>query len=438
MKRKILKNLISWKNAKDRKPLILYGARQVGKTYVLKQFGTAEFGKLFYLNFDERREELSRLFSGDLSAKEIVMRIEILYQQKIDFDNDLLIFDEIQECPRALTSLKYFSESMKQLAVCSAGSHLGLFLNDESFPVGQVDMLNLYPMDFEEFLREQNPALAEALQAIRHPSEISEFLHAKLWETLKIFYVLGGLPAAVACFLDRRESMVEAFTAVRSVQKNLITGYMSDFSKHAGKENASHIRRIFENIPVQLSRETDGSARRFRFKGVVPNKTKYEALAGPIDWLVKAGLAIKVPITELATIPLKAYTKENFFKLYLFDIGVLGAMLDLPVEALLDQDYGMYKGFFAENYVAQALLSAGMTELFSWVHRTAELEFLCIIDGRIVPIEVKSGKQEKSKSLSEFAKRYSPPKMIRISALPFRQGTTVTNYPLYLAASAIG
>lgn len=416
-----------------RKPLILYGARQVGKTHVLKDFGTNEFRKTFYLNFEERRVELSSIFDADLSSREIITRIEVLFQDSVDIDHDLLILDEIQECPRAITSLKYFAETMKQLAVCCAGSHLGLALNKESFPVGQVDMQHLFPMDFKEFLLAENPRLAEMVSAVDDYSNIDDFLHLKIWESLKIYYVTGGLPAAVACFLERRGHMGEALPAIRAVQRNLITGYTSDFSKHAGKENASHIRRVFESIPVQLSRQIDASAGKFVFKGVIPQNSRYDSLAGPIDWLIKSGLAVKVPIVEMPSVPLKAFTKENIFKLYLFDVGILGAMLDLPPGSLLNQDYGMYKGFFAENFVAQEFIAAGARDLYAWMRRTAEVEFLRTFNETIVPIEVKSGQRTRSKSLSVYSERYSPSMMIRLSGLRYQKGTKVTNYPLYLA-----
>jgi hypothetical protein len=433
MFRKIDTQLLAWKNSPFRKPLILYGSRQVGKTHALKNFGKAEFGKTFYLNFEEKRDDLNRLFGGSLSSKEIVTRIELLFQDRIDIERDLLILDEIQQCPRALTSLKYFAETMSQLAVCCAGSHLGIALSDEAFPVGQVDMLHLFPMDFEEFLGEADPQLTQATFGSSDWAGIDEFLHARLWESLKIYYMTGGLPAAVASYLQRKESLVEAFGEVREVQRNLIAGYISDFSKHAGKENANHIHRVFENVPVQLSRQLDASTAKFTFKGVIPQKGKYEFLAGPINWLVKAGLVIKVPIVEMPSIPLKAFAKENVFKLYLFDVGILGAMLDLPLSALRDQDYGMYKGFFAENFVAQQFVASGARDLFAWTHRTSEVEFVRVLNGEVIPIEVKSGQRTRAKSLASYAERYSPSRMIHISGRPYHRGSLVTNYPLYLA-----
>jgi predicted AAA+ superfamily ATPase len=433
MNRKISKKLVAWKNSTARKPLILYGARQVGKTYILKTFGNSQFRKTFYLNFEEKRDELNKLFSAGLTSREIISRIEIMFQDKLDIGQDLVLFDEIQECPRALTSLKYFSETMKELAVCCAGSYLGLALNEESFPVGQVDMLHLFPLDFEEFLEQENPQLAEIYSNTEDYGKIDDFLHAKLWNSLTTYYITGGLPAAVGFYIDNRENIAVAFDGVRSIQKTLIAGYTSDFAKHAGKENANHLHRIFESIPVQLSRAIDSSAKKYTFKGVIPLKTKYESFAGPIDWLIKSGLIIKAPVLEMPALPLRAFAKENTFKLYLFDIGILGAMLNLTPGTLIDQDYGLYKGFFAENFTAQEFVASGAEDLYAWVHRTSEVEFLRVLNDVVVPVEVKSGLRTRAKSLAVFAERYAPSRMITISGRKYHKGNLVVNYPLYLA-----
>jgi predicted AAA+ superfamily ATPase len=434
MKRKIYKKLVSWKESKSRKPLILYGARQTGKTFILKQFAKNEFAGMHYLNFEERRDDLLRLFDTDLTSDKIVARIELLLNVSIDPAKDIFIFDEIQECPRALTSLKYFSETKRELAVCCAGSHLGIALTTDSFPVGQVDMLHMYPLCFEEFLMADNPALAKILAGFEHDDDsIDEFVHERLWEELKAYYITGGLPDVVVQYISLKENALRAFLAARDMQAKLITGYTSDFSKHSGKENAHHILRVFENVPVQLSRETDGSAKKFRFKDVIPGKSKFAELAGPIDWLVRCGLVCKTHITETPSLPLKAYIKENRFKLYLFDIGILGSMLELPFQAILDQNYGIYKGFFAENFVAQEFIAAGADPLYCWSQRNAEVEFLRVLDGKIVPVEVKSGKRTKSKSLAVYSQRYNPHMKIKISGLPYNKKESFINYPLYLA-----
>jgi predicted AAA+ superfamily ATPase len=385
------------------------------------------------LNFEEKRDELNKLFSAGLTSRDVINRVEIMFLDKVNIEQDLVIFDEIQECPPALTSLKYFSETMSGLAVCCAGSHLGLALSGDSFPVGQVDMLHLYPLDFEEFLMEENPPLAAMLSGVSDYSKIDEFLHVRLWDSLKRYYITGGLPAAVKRFIDNRDALARALSEVRNIQKTLIAGYTGDFAKHAGKENANHLHRIFENIPVQLCRAVDASAKKYAFKGVIPGKSKYENIAGPVDWLIKSGLVIKVPVLETPSMPLRAFAKENTFKLYLFDVGILGAMLDLPPGTLIGQDYGSYKGFFAENFAAQEFVAGGAGDLYSWVHRTSEVEFLRVLNDTVVPVEVKSGLRTRAKSLAVYAERYAPSRMITISGRPYRKGNLVINFPLYLA-----
>ena len=234
MNRKISKKLTLWKNSKTRKPLILYGARQVGKTYILKKWGNSQFRKVFYLNFEENRNDLNKLFSGSLESIEIISKIEVIHQDTINTKHDLVIFDEIQECPRALTSLKYFSETRNELAICCAGSHLGLALHEESFPVGQVDMLNLFPLDFEEFLAEENPQLSALVAGLENYAKIDDFLHARLWNSLKSYYVTGGLPAAIQMYLDKKETLADAYAGPKC-PKNIDYRLYQRFCEACGK-----------------------------------------------------------------------------------------------------------------------------------------------------------------------------------------------------------
>ncbi len=433
MDRLLYKKLLEWKHSRYRKPLLLQGARQVGKTYLLKEFGRREFKQVHYINF-EKGYDVDFLFKENLDVHRIIDNISLLLDRDINIKEDLLIFDEIQECPGALTSLKYFNEDMKELALCCAGSHIGVSLNLKSFPVGQVDFLNLFPMNFEEFLMAVNKRKAKILADFSDETVIPEAVHRQLWKDLKIYYVTGGMPEAVKRYVDLRESQFEAFSNVRTVQQTIIQGYRSDFAKHAGKENAAHINRVFDNVPVQLSRNIDASVSRYRFKGVIPNKSKFAQLEGPIDWLLKSGLIIKVSIVNTPGLPLKSFCKDNTFKLYLFDTGLLGSMLDLPVDSILNQDYGRYKGYYAENFVAQEFAAAGCGELFSWVGRSSEIEFLRVINNAVVPVEVKSGSRTKAKSLSAYRDKYSPELQIKISANNLqRDGGQMHNYPLYLS-----
>jgi predicted AAA+ superfamily ATPase len=438
MDRILFRELLAWKASKYRKPLLLQGARQVGKTYLLKEFGRKEFKQVHYINFEKQRD-LDFLFKENLDSKRIIANISILLDREINIKEDLLIFDEIQECPDALTSLKYFNEDMKELALCCAGSHIGVSLNRRSFPVGQVDFLNLFPMNFEEFLMAMNKRKAALLAGFSDETVIPEVIHRQLWKDLKVYYITGGMPEAVKRYLDLKENPLEAFKSVRKIQQGILQGYRGDFAKHAGKVNAAHINRVFENIPVQLSKNIDGSVSRFRFKDVIPNKSKFIDLEGPIDWLLNSGLIIKVFIVDNPAIPLRNYIKDNIFKLYLFDTGLLGCMMDLSFDSILNQDYGRYKGFYAENFTAQEFIAAdyswpGNRELFSWAGKNSEIEFIMEIDDMVVPVEVKSGQRTKAKSLLVYKNKYKPPRLIKITANNLqRENTQVHNYPLYLA-----
>jgi uncharacterized protein len=281
----------------------------------------------------------------------------------------VLFFDEVQECPRAITSLKYYAEELPELSVCCAGSHLGMSLSNSSFPVGKVDEFTLHPMSFGEFLLSFDEKLYSLL--IDEQPPLARVFHERLWEALKLYYFVGGMPEAVQVFIDTKDKNHEYFTLVRDIQRQLINGYQADFAKHAGKVNAVHINRVFENIPEQMTKVVDGSVNRYRFKEVIPGYSKFSQFEGPIDWLNQAGLCLQVYIVESPAIPLRGRRKSNLFKLFLHDIGLLGCMADIPLQSILLQDYGTYKGYLAENYIARELTSAGITELYSWRGRTS-------------------------------------------------------------------
>jgi predicted AAA+ superfamily ATPase len=413
--------------------LVLQGARQVGKTWLLKEFGRREFRRMFYVNF-ENTKAFSTLFRGGFRPTSVVSQLSILFNEDLDPDKDLLVFDEVQNSGDALTSLKYFREEMPGLAVCCAGSHIGLAVGGSSFPVGQVEFLTLYPLTFEEFLMAMDERAAAVVAGFGPDTIVPEAIHSHLWEWLKVYYLVGGLPEAVERYRSQRNAPLEAFHDVRAVQRALVQGYQSDFAKHAGKANAVHINRVLESIPVQMSRSLDDRVERFRFKGVIPERSKFAQLESPIDWLVKTGLAIRTRYVEKPVVPLRAFASRNLFKLYLFDVGLLGCMLDLPFDAVLSQDYGSYKGYVAENFVAQELTAAGRTPLYSWRGRQSEVEFLLPRDAGIVPVEVKAGIHARSRSLSAYADKYAPPLRIKITARNLDRANPVChNIPLYLA-----
>jgi predicted AAA+ superfamily ATPase len=438
MKRDLMSQLRAWKANPGRKPLILKGVRQTGKTYLLEQFGRENFPRYHLVNF-EKQVKARALFEGDLEPKRLVDELRFLLGTSIDIKTDLIIFDEIQACPKALTSLKYFCEDLPELALCSAGSLLGLHLNESSYPAGKVDMLHLHPLKFSEFLAGmKDDALLNYLNNIQADSTPSDLAHQQLWQRLKEYFITGGLPEVVSVFSQQQNSSFEAAHAVRIKQNELINAYYADIAKHSGKVNAMHIDRTWRAIPTQLASAEDRSTQRFKFKGIIPNVNRYGQLVNVIDWLKAAELILKVSVSETAQQPLLAYTKENIFKLFMFDVGLLGAMSGLDPKTILDYDYGTYKGYFAENFVAQQLIASGVNELVSWENDRSEIEFLIQQEGKLFPIEVKSGNITRAKSLQKYIEKYQPSKSLILSAnnLTIDHQNRIYRLPLYLAERA--
>lgn len=436
MERQIYAQLIDWKEKKDRKPLILKGARQVGKTYILKEFSRQNFKNVHYLNFEED-ELLNRIFERDLKPGRIIQEISFHLDSSIDFDHDILIMDEIQHCPKALTSLKYFNESMPRFAICSAGSLLGIRLAPSSFPVGKVEYLEMFPMCFKEFLKAcREEKILNYLAAMDYALPLPDIIHIKLWDLFKIYLIVGGMPEVINTFRSTQKDLYTTLQEVRKKQKDLIQTFLADIAKYSGKINSMHIERILTNIPSQLAREQDGSASKFKFRGVVPGVSGYSRLAGAMDWLVATGLIHKVHIAMRAELPFAAFIKENRFKLFMFDVGLLNAMADLPAKAILEYSFGTYKGYIAENFVAQELICKGLGPLFSWQENKSEIEFIIESEGRILPVEVKSGWVTQAKSLKVFAEKYHPEFRTIMSAknLTIDPANKVHNYPVYLAS----
>jgi len=431
MKRTIYKKLLEWKNEKKRKPLILKGARQTGKTYSIREFGKNEFRRIHEINF-QKDKTACNLFAGNLSPGKILESIEFYLDTDIDKTRDIVFFDEIQDCPRALTSLKYFFEDMQEIAVISAGSLLGVTQPDEPFPVGQVSFLQLYPMSFEEYLLAIGDVRAfNKLQTIEYPDTIPPLIHERLMERLKEYFIVGGLPEVVNNYCANMENKADAYSKVRAKQEELLQAYMSDFSKYSVKISANEIAAVFESIPPQLAREN----KKFKASDAIP-RSRFSRLKSPIDWLTGAGLLVKVKIINSGEIPLNAFAEENRFKLYLFDIGILGALACIPPKSLYLQNdlFSTYKGAFCENYVAQEFIYSGSGQLYSWLRNTAEVEFVREVDGHVYPIEVKAGHSGKLKSLNVFAGRYPTRYRTRISArnLEFNDQAKIHSYPLYL------
>ena len=433
MKRNITESLNDWKSSANRKPLVLRGARQVGKTYILKEFGSTAFPRCHYVNFEED-ERLGRIFEQDLKPDRILDELQFYLDQIIDRCQDLVIFDEIQRYPKALTSLKYFSENMPELALCAAGSLLGVTLHVDSFPVGKVQFLDMYPLSFDEFLDGAGKErLAELIRKHDLTQPVPGTAHEQLWDMWKHYLVVGGLPEAVNNYRERQDNLYEAVQMIRKAQRDLLDAYLADMAKHCGKTNALHIERLWRNVPAQLAKTQNGSAGKFKLRDGIPGIRGYERLSTPLDWLERANLLIRVPIVDAVGIPLFGYVKENRFKLYFFDVGLLGAMSGIAPATFLNYDFGSYQGYVAENFVAQELRAAGDKTLYCWQGRTAEVEFLLEKEGEIMPVEVKSGWVTQSKSLKVFAERYHPPKAYILSANNINQRNISRYLPLYTA-----
>lgn len=430
--RNISARLLQWKQAPARKPLVLRGARQTGKTYSLVEFGRQQFSAFHVLNFQEN-PELGSLFEGSLSPAGIIEALEFFLDANINPATDLVIFDEIQDCPRALTSIKYFCEQMPELALCCAGSLLGVIHTEEPFPVGKVTFLDLYPLSFTEFMQAVGEKkLLKYLESINQETQIPEFIHQNLLSVLREYFVVGGLPEIVDVYRRNREHRRDAFEQVRARQRDLLDAYVRDFAKYADSARSDRIFAVFSAIPAQLAKEN----KKFVASKVVSGG-RYSALQSAIDWLVGAGLVNKVPIANSGQLPFSAFTKENRFKLYFFDTGLLGALAQLSPGAVYTEAdlFATFKGAFCENHVAQELRQSRGKALYCWASNTAEVEFMLELDGQVLPVEVKSGKSGKLKSLNVFAQKYAPPYRTRLSARNFEinHKTAMHSYPLYLS-----
>jgi predicted AAA+ superfamily ATPase len=436
MKRLFWDTLTEWSNASTRKPLLLQGARQVGKTWILKAFGEAHFERLVLLDFAED-PSLCGLFKPDLKPSRILTDLSVYLGRDIDLENTFLIFDEIQLCPEALTSLKYFYEAFPSAHICASGSLLGLGLSEQNFPVGKVQREWLRPLCFFEFLEALGEALlCEALRkAAANHTQIAQPIHNKTFGLFKEYLITGGMPEVVHRYIDLRDTRAAAFKMVRSLQRELTESYLDDVAKHSGSLKAVRIAALFKNIPEQLARETRG-VRKFLFKDVIPGRSTYDALEGPVEWLIKAGLVHRVPICRTVKHPLAAYTEKNTFMLYLFDTGILGSMLHLDPVAIYQYDFGQFKGFLAENAVLNELLCAGNGPVYTWRGNSSEIEFLLSQGNQVVPIEVKAGLNTKAKSMRVFREKHNPEVAVLFSAVGANQfDNGLLHAPLYLSGT---
>ncbi|MDE4017645.1 ATP-binding protein [Glaesserella parasuis] len=424
MQRKILQSLQNWKQNPNRKPLIIQGARQVGKTWAMKHFGEQSFEQVAYINFDNN-PRMKTLFSGDYDINRLILGLKIESGVDIKAHNTLIIFDEVQEVPQALSSLKYFYENAPEFYIVSAGSLLGVSLHHQvSFPVGKVDFLPLYPMDFREFLTALGQSDLVQLLEIQDWSLISA-MKSRYIELLRQYYFVGGMPEAVKVFIETQN-----FNAVRQVQKNLLMAYEQDFSKHIRDgQTVQKVRSIWHSIPEQLAKENKKFIYANLQKGA---RSKDYEIA--LQWLKDSGLVHSVPRIKKPHLPLSAY-QDNAFKLYGLDIGLLSAQSHLDASVLLDGSriFSEFKGALTEQYVLQQLIANQDNPVFYWATEkgTAEVDFVVQQKQAVIPIEVKAEENLKAKSLKVYVEQFQPEHAFRFSMADYREQDWLVNVPLY-------
>lgn len=427
MKRKMMNQLVEWKNqGSKRLPLILYGARQVGKTYLLTEFARNEYKDHIYINF-EQMERVREIFEYDLIPDKIVLNLERYFKKKIIPEQTLLIFDEIQVCEKALTSLKYFAEQANEYHIVSAGSLLGVAINREkfSFPVGKVQMLNLYPLDFEEFLWEMGEE--ELANQIRESAETLRpllfFEHDRALEYYRTYLCVGGMPACVREYSDSKDLL-----RIQEIQQNILNSYITDMDKYTSATESAKVRTAYQSIPAQLAKDN----KKFQYKLLKTGASSYN-FGTSIDWLNLAKIVLKCNKVENPVKPLEANILLNSFKLYMGDIGLLTyrAKID-PNDILMEsKDIDQFKGALVENYVAEGLLQ-NRYDLYYWESDgKAEIDFVILKDNKVIPLEVKSSENTRSKSLTTYMQKYNPEYAIRLSTKNFGFDGKIKAFPLY-------
>jgi uncharacterized protein len=426
MKRDKINELNVWKNSSYRKPLILTGARQVGKTWLLKAFGAAYYRQVVYVNFEDQ-VALKKLFLTDFNISRIIKALEIFSGIKIDARDTLIIFDEIQTAENGITSLKYFYENAPEYHLIAAGSMLGIAHHKgSSFPVGKVDFMDLTPMTFIEFLNAHNEEQL-AVAILNSDWALLHIFHTKLLELLKIYMYVGGMPEVVKIYIESDD-----FQLVRKTQINLLYAYQNDFAKYAPLDIAPRLNMVWQSIPAQLAKEN----KKFVYN-ILKEGARAKDFEIAIQWLTDSGLLLKTNRIKVPKMPLTAYEEWTVFKLFLVDVGLLGALAQLSSHAIIEGNriFEEFKGALAEQFIRQQLSSEGVF-IGYWTNEnsSSEVDFLVQIGNKIIAIEVKSGENVRSKSFSEFYKKYQL-EAIRFSALPFQQQDWMQNRPLYAVGS---
>ncbi len=425
MKRDIYASLKAWKESSGRKPLIIRGARQVGKTYILKEFGEKEYEDLFYVNFEENAD-LDELFSGSLEPQRIIDLLSVYFRSSIQPGKHLIIFDEIQASNNALNALKYFNEKANEYHIICAGSLLGIKLSKpRSFPVGKVNLMNLYPMSFPEFLDALGrTALRELIESWKEITPFPGIFHNELNDILRLYYIIGGMPEVVQNYIDSNDLF-----ETRKTQKEIVDTYLLDFAKHAPASDIPKLSVIWDSIPAQLGKEN----KKFIFSAISKSARARE-YENAIQWLEDAGLILRVNLVKSARIPLKGYADPGIFKIYYLDVGLLTAMANIPPSIVAEGDrlFNEYKGAFVENYTVQQLQSWSDTRACYWRSEgIAEVDFLLEYKNKILPLEVKSGINPRSKSMRVYMDKNKPDIFYRSSLLNLKKDGRVMNIPLY-------
>ena len=430
MKRNAIKELYEWKENNDRKPLVILGARQVGKTWLMKEFGKEAYKKCAYVNFEDN-DDLRGTFEHDFDIQRIIANLQWATDVTIDEDT-LIILDEIQEAPRGITALKYFQEKAPQYHVIAAGSLLGIAMHkNDSFPVGKVDFMHLYPLSFYEFLNAiGEKKMVDLLQA--KDWTMLTIVRAKFEERLRQYYFVGGMPAAVLAFVNDGD-----LNKVRTIQKSIIEAYERDFSKHAPAIEVPRIRMVWHSIPSQLSKEN----RKFIY-GMIKEGARAKDFELAIEWLKDAGLIYKVNRCKKAQLPLAAYEDFSAFKMFLSDIGLMGAMSNIPVQSLLNGNmlFSDFKGALTEQFVLQQMKTNQSLSIYYWSadNSRGEIDFLVQQEEKVIPIEVKAEENLQAKSLRMFVERNPGLKGYRFSMSPYREQDWLVNYPLYSVLTILG
>ena len=423
LKRNAIENLIRWKDSEKRKPMVLKGPRQVGKTWLMKEFGRICYDSTVYFNFDEE-DELKSIFETNKNPNRIIELLSMIAGEKILPEKTLLIFDEIQECPEALNSLKYFKEKANEYHVIAAGSLLGTLLaQPKSYPVGMVNLLDLYPLTFDEFLAATDEGLYRYYSEIKKEQPLEEIFHNRLLEAYHCYLIIGGMPECVSAWVRYKDP-----AKVAQIQRELIEVYENDFSKHNGKVNSGRILMVFRSIVSQLAKPNE----KFMY-GAVREGARAREFEEAIEWLVSAGMLNRVYNVSKMEHPLSAFDKLDQFKLFVFDTGLLKQMAGLDNSAILLKNDYQFKGPLTENYVLQQLRGQFDVEPRYYSDKNSEIDFVLQYGTEIIPVEAKGGEDKSAPSFKRYVAEQHPAHALRFSKRGCRKDGQITNLPLYLA-----